>query len=111
MKNPLNVILGCSKLIIDDRPLEDPVRQIFVQIAEIANDLQNQIDLLIVDKPSDKSFDGAATLTISKTSFRPLINSNSNLVKLTEFLVKKFLSLMMIKSTEAYFRAGLSSGA
>ena len=61
MKNPLNVVLGCSKLIIDDRPLEDPVRQIFIQIAEIANDLQNQIDLLIVDKPSDKSFDGAAT--------------------------------------------------
>ena len=61
MKNPLNVVLGCSKLIIDDLPLEDPLRQMFVQIVEIANDLQSQIDLLIVDQLDDKSFDGAAT--------------------------------------------------
>ena len=58
MKNPLNVVLGCSKLIIDDLPLEDPLRQMFVQIVEIANDLQSQIDLLIVDQLDDKSFDG-----------------------------------------------------
>jgi diguanylate cyclase (GGDEF)-like protein len=61
MKNPLNVVLGCSKLIIDDLPLDDPIRQIFVQIVEIANDLQNQIELLIVDEPDNKNFDGAAT--------------------------------------------------
>lgn len=61
MKNPLNVVLGCSKLIIDDLPLENPTRQIFAQIVEIANDLQSQIELLIVDQLHDKSFDGAAT--------------------------------------------------
>jgi len=61
MKNPLNVVLGCSKLIIDDLRLDDPIRQIFVQIVEIANDLQNQIELLIVDEPDNKNFDGAAT--------------------------------------------------
>ena len=61
MKNPLNVVLGCSKLIIDDLPFEDPTREIFVQIVEIANEIQSQIELLIVDQPGDKSFDGAAT--------------------------------------------------
>ena len=61
MKNPLNVVLGCSKLIIDDLSLDDPIRQIFVQIIEIANDLQNQIELLIVDEPDNKNFDGTAT--------------------------------------------------
>ena len=61
MKNPLNVVLGCSKLIIDDLPFEDPTREIFVQIVEIANEIQSQIELLIVDRPGDKSFDGAAT--------------------------------------------------
>ena len=37
MKNPLNVVLGCSKLIIDDLPFEDPTREIFVQIVEIVS--------------------------------------------------------------------------
>ena len=57
MKNPLNVVLGCSKLIIDDLPLEDPLRQMFVQIVEIANDLQSQIELLIVDQLDDNQLD------------------------------------------------------
>ena len=61
MKNPLNVVLGCSKLIIDDLPLEDPIRQMFVQIVDIANDLQSQIELLIVDQPNEKNSAGVAT--------------------------------------------------
>ena len=61
MKNPLNVVMGCSKLIMDDLASDDPARQIFSEIVEIANDLQNQIDLLIVDRPVGINADGVAT--------------------------------------------------
>ena len=61
MKNPLNVVMGCSKLIMDDLASDDPARQIFSEIVEIASDLQSQIDLLIVDQPVGISADGVAT--------------------------------------------------
>ena len=61
MKNPLNVVMGCSKLIMDDLASDDPARQIFSEIVEIANDLQSQIDLLIVDRPVEINADGVAS--------------------------------------------------
>ena len=63
MKNPLNVVMGCSKLIMDDLASDDPARQIFSEIVEIANDLQSQIDLLIVDRPVEINADGVASLS------------------------------------------------
>lgn len=63
MKNPLNVVMGCSKLIMDDLASDDPARQIFSEIVEIANDLQSQIDLLIVDRPVEINADRVASLS------------------------------------------------
>ena len=48
IKNPINVVLGCSKLVLEDNPSSDEeLRVLIKQIIDISNDLTLEVDALI----------------------------------------------------------------
>ena len=48
IKNPINVVLGCSKLVLEDNPSSDEELRVLVkQIIDISNDLTLEVDALI----------------------------------------------------------------
>ena len=48
IKNPINVVLGCSKFVLEDNPSSDEELRVLVkQIIDISNDLTLEVDALI----------------------------------------------------------------